>query len=74
MPDHTDAFTALCIDIARRLARVCAHLPPAEFQQLVRDIAQSKLRHGAADSLLRELRLEQGFGSGTHEAVARRHA
>lgn len=56
MPEFADAFNVLCLDIARRLASVCRHLPEEEFRQLVRDIAATKLRHGLTESQLEALR------------------
>ena len=67
MPEFADAFNVLCLDIARRLAPVCSHLPEEDFRRLVRDIAATKLRHGLSESQLESLRRRYAPAGGTPE-------
>jgi hypothetical protein len=58
--DPATRLNELVADISVRLRNACAHIPEAEFQQLVRDIAELRLRF--------EVR-EHDSHSGPHRAV-----
>jgi hypothetical protein len=45
MTDSQAALVLLERDIANRLRAVCSHMPEDDFNVMVRDIAQFKLKH-----------------------------
>ena len=51
MPDSIELLAALQRDISQRLRPVCASLPDAEFDALVRDIAAVKLKYDSEADL-----------------------
>ena len=50
MPHREPTPSAFVADIAARLRPTCSHLASAEFDRLVRDIAETKARFAAMDA------------------------
>jgi hypothetical protein len=56
MADSKAALARLESDIANRLRNVCSHMPEDDFNALVRDIAQFKLKHADDEGEIESLR------------------
>lgn len=63
--DPETRLNELIADITVRLRNACAHIPDDEFRQLVRDIAEMRLRFEVRD---------HESHSGSHRAVRARQA